>query len=177
MIEKLIFTPQEEDLKAAYRLHMTHNRFKRIGYFLLFGMAVGIAVAAWNGFNSINETIGLIAGMTLWAGFIALLFSVIAPLWWAPWYAKKIYKQQKDLRLEMTTCWDDEKLYSSNDQGHGHLAFADMVKWRSDDNVVLMYRSDQLYNFLPTRIFKQPAAKAGLIRRLQDSGIPGEEQS
>lgn len=177
MNEKLIFTPSEEDLRAAYGLHMKQLGFKRIGYFLLFGLAIGIALAAFDGFDHVPQALGLIAGMTLWAGLLALIMTILFPIWWVPRLARKIYKQQKDLRLETTTWWDDEKLYSGNAQGHAHLNFADMAKWRTDDKIILLYRSDQLFNFLPVRIFKDPAHKDGLIRRLRDAGVPGEEKS
>lgn len=177
MIEKLIFTPSEEDLRAAYALHMKQMGWKRLGYFLLFGLFVGIVMAALGGFDNMNQALGLIVGMTIWAGIVALVMSILIPIWWVPRHSKKTYKQQKDLRLETTTWWDDEKLYSGNKQGHAHLTFADMVKWRANDKIILLYRSDQLFNFLPTRVFNDPAHKDGLIRRLQDAGVPGDEKS
>lgn len=177
MTEKLVFTPREEDLRAAYRLHMKQMGWKRLGYFLLFGLAMGIVLAALDGFDDRNQAIGLIVGMTVWAGFVAMVIMLLIPIWWVPRHSKKTYQQQKDLRLETTTWWDDEKLYSGNEQGHAHLTFADMVKWRADEKIVLLYRSDQLFNFLPVRIFKDQAHKNGLIRRLQDAGVPGEEKS
>jgi len=177
MTEKLVFTPSEEDLRAAYSLHMKQQGFKRIGYFLLFALAIGIAMAAFDGFEHGPRALGLIAGMTIWGGVVALIMTILVPIWWVPRLAKKIYRQQKDLRLETTTWWDDEKLYSSSEQGHSNLTFADMVKWRADDNIVLLYRSDQLFNFLPARIFKDPAHQDGLIRRLNDAGVSGEKKS
>lgn len=177
MIEKLIFTPSEEDLRAAYGLHINQMTGKRFGYFVLFGAFVGIAIAATDGFDNMPRVIGLIAGMTLWAGVVAGLFTLLMPIWWVPRLSKKIYKQQKDLRLETTSWWDDHKLHSSNEQGHANLNFSDMVKWRADEKVVLLYRSDQMFNFLPARIFKDEAHRGGLIRRLQDAGVPGEDKA
>ncbi|WP_108809894.1 YcxB family protein [Sphingorhabdus sp. Alg231-15] len=177
MTEKIIFTPTEDDLRAAYGLHLKQMGWKRFAYLLLFGLAIGIAMAAYDGFDDMTKAIGLVAGMTLWAGIVALVMSVLVPTWWVPRLSKKIYNQQKDLRLETTSWWDDEKLHSSNEQGHAHLTFADMIKWRADDKIVLLYRSDHLFNFLPARIFKDDAHKNGLIRRLQDAGVPGEEQT
>ncbi len=177
MTEKLVFTPNEEDLRAAYNLHMKQITVKRFGYFLLFGALVGLIISALDGFDNLNMAIGLIAGMTLWAGIVAGLFTVLLPVWWVPRLSKKIYKQQKDLRLETTSWWDDEKLYSSNAQGHANLTFSDMVKWRADENVILLYRSDHMFNFLPSRIFSDEAHRGGLIRRLQNAGVPGEERT
>ncbi|WP_422343918.1 YcxB family protein [Parasphingorhabdus sp.] len=177
MTQKLVFTPTEEDLRFAYALHMKQMSWKRIGYFVLFGLTLGVVMAGFNGFDDVQQAIGLIIGMTIWAGAVALIMTLLLPIWWVPRYSRKIYKQQKDLHLETTTWWDDEKLYSGNAQGHAHLTFADMVKWRADDNIVLLYRSDQLFNFLPARIFSDAAHKNGLIRRLEDAGVPGETKS
>lgn len=174
MTDKLIFTPREEDLRAAYGLHVKQAGWKRVGYLIIFGIIVGIALAALEGFDDNTKTIGMIAGMALWAGIVALLIKILIPIWWIPRLAKKIYTQQKDLRLETTTWWDDEKLYSGNEQGHSNLTFADMVKWRADDKVILLYRSDHLFNFLPAHVFHDTAHRDGLIRRLEDAGVPGE---
>ncbi|MEP3224447.1 MAG: YcxB family protein [Parasphingorhabdus sp.] len=176
MTEKLTFTPNEDDLRAAYGLHLTQMGWKRLGYLLAFGFFIGFAMAAYDGFENINAAIGLIAGMTIWAGIVALVMRILLPIWWVPRLAKKIYKQQKDLRLETTSWWGDEKLHSTNAQGEAHLNFADMVKWRADDKVILLYRSDHMFNFLPARIFVDSSHRDGLIRRLQDAGVPGEEQ-
>lgn len=177
MIEKLTFTPREDDLRAAYGLHLQKAGWTRVGYLIIFGLVVGIVLAALDGFEDVPQTVGIIVGMTLWAGIVALLIKILMPIWWVPRLSKKIYRQQKDLRLETTTWWDDEKLYSANEQGHAHLTFADMVKWREDEKIILLYRSDHLFNFLPAHIFKDKAHKDGLIRRLEDAGVPGEKKS
>ncbi len=177
MTEKIIFTPTEEDLRAAYGLHLKQMGGKRLGYLLLFGLSIGLAMAAYDGFENLPTALGLIVGMTIWAGIVALAITILIPIWWVPRLSRKIYKQQKDLRLETTSWWDDDKLYSGNEQGHANLTFADMVKWRADDKIVLLYRSDHMFNFLPARIFKDEVHRNGLIRRLQDAGVPGEEQS
>ena len=112
MTEKIIFTPTEEDLRAAYGLHLKQMGWKRLGYLLLFGLAIGLAMAAYDGFENLPAALGLIVGMTIWAGIVALAMTILIPIWWVPRLSRKIYKQQKDLRLETTSWWDDDKLYS-----------------------------------------------------------------
>ncbi|GAA0481320.1 hypothetical protein GCM10009096_24320 [Parasphingorhabdus litoris] len=177
MTEKLVFTPTEEDLRSAYGLHMKQLGLKRILYLLLFGLTIGVILAAFDGFDDLPKALGLIVSMSIWAGIVAAIITIMIPVWWVPRLAKKIYKQQKDLHLETTSWWDDEKLYSQNAQGQAQLTFGDMVKWRADDKIILLYRSDHMFNFLPARIFKDEAHRNGLIRRLQDADLPGEDNS
>tara|TARA_R110000824_G_scaffold55506_6_gene152870 strand:+ start:2872 stop:3405 length:534 start_codon:yes stop_codon:yes gene_type:complete len=177
MSEKLVFTPNEDDLRAAYGLHVRWLSFRRMILFLIFGIAMGDVFTPLDGFGGMSHDISMIAATMLWIGFAALVHMIIFRNWSIPRYAKKIYKQQKDLRLEITTWWDVEKFYSNNAQTQSHFAFADIVKWRSDDKIFLIYHSDQLFNFLPTRIFKHPSDQAELIRRLQEAGVPGEAKS
>ena len=175
-MNKLKFTPTEDDLHAAYRLHIQRVGWKRHAYFILFGAIVGIILAAFDGFENSGQAIGLIGAMMLWAAVVATLMQFLIPIFWIPRLAKKIYKQQKDLRLETETWWDDDKIHSRNAQGHSYFEFTDMVKWRADAAVILLYRSDHLFNFIPTRIFEDSTLDDALIRRLQDAGITGERK-
>ncbi|QTD56086.1 YcxB family protein [Parasphingorhabdus cellanae] len=177
MSEKIVFTPCEDDLRAAYSLHMKQIDWKRMGLLIALAFIVSIAWFLFDGSNSLKPIRNFVLGMTVWVGVVILLVRFALPIWWAPRLSKKIYKQQKDLQLETITWWDDEKLYSSNDQGHSNLTFADMVKWRANNDIILLYRSDHLFNFLPVRIFKDLAHKDGLIRRLNGAGVPGETKS
>ena len=171
---KLVFTPTEDDLRAAYRLHMHRSGWKRFGYFVLFGAAIGVAIAAVDGFPNVTTVIGVVLGMTIWAAVVALLFQFAVPKFWIPRLARKIFLQQKDLQLENETWWDDNQLHSRNAQAHAYLNFSDIVKWRRDDKILLLYRSDHLFNFLPMRVFSDRSLPDALIRRLQDAGVPSE---
>ena len=115
--------------------------------------------------------------MMLWAIVVVAIIQFLVPRYWVPRLARKTYMQQKDLRLETTTWWDDEKLYSSNQQTKAHLEFADMVKWAANDDTLLIYRSDHLFNFIPSRVFRNKVEIDALIRRLNDAGVTGERKT
>ena len=176
MTAKLIFTPTVDDLKAAYALHLKQAGWKRTGYFIAFGAVMGAVIVAINGFEGPVQALPTVGAMIIWAALVAGLLQFLLPIVWVPRFAKKIHKQQKNLRLETETWWDDEKLHSKNAQGTAFLEFADMIKWRADDNILLFYQSDNLFNFLPIRAFKDKSLLDGLIRRLQDAGIAGERK-
>lgn len=177
MSEKFTFTLTEDDLRAAYALSVKRPAVEWIGSVLLIGILTGIAITAMDPCNDVNHTIKVIGEMILLIGFIMLIIGIILRIWWIPRFARKIYRQQKELHLETTIWWDDEKLYSSNAQTQRQFAFADIEKWRSDEKFLLIYPSDHQFDFLPTRIFNHPSDRAELIRRLQDAGVPGKAQS
>lgn len=176
-MEKIVFTPSEQDLLSAYRLHLQRFNAKRLVWMIVFGAAIGIAMAAIDGFSDPFTSVVLILSMMLWAIIVVALIQFLIPRYWVPRLARKTYSQQKDLRLETTTWWDDEKLYSSNQQTKAHLEFADMVKWTANDDTLLIYRSDHLFNFIPSRVFRNKAEIDALIRRLIDAGVTGERKT
>jgi len=175
-MEKLIFTPGEDDLKEAYRLHYKGPNWKRFGYLLGFAFLVGLILAALEGFSNIGTTLRLIIGTLIWAAVVFGIISLIILRWWIPRHAKKIFAQQKSLHLETEIWWDDDKFYSTNSQTQAHMAFADMVKWRSNDKTVLLYHSDHLFNFLPARVFNNVERIDTLIELLEKTGVSGEKK-
>lgn len=176
-MEKIVFTPSEEDLLGAYSLHIKRYSGKRLIWMLIIGAVIGFALAAIDGFEDPFVSIITILSMIVWAAIVVAIIQFMIPRYWVPRLARKTYAQQKDLRLETTTWWDDEKLYSSNEQTKAHFEFVDMVKWLANDDTLLIYRSDHLFNFLPTRVFRNNAEMDALIRRLQDAGITGERKT
>ena len=176
-MEKIIFTPSEQDLLNAYRLHIQRFNAKRLAWMIVFGAAIGIAMAAIDDFSDPYTSTILILSMILWAILVVAIIQFLVPRYWVPRLARKTYIQQKDLRLETTTWWDDAKLYSSNQQTKAHLEFSDMVKWAANDDTLLIYRSDHLFNFIPSRVFRNKAEIDALIRRLNDAGVTGERKT
>lgn len=176
-MEKIVFTPSEDDLLAAYSLHIKRYSSKRLIAMLIIGAIIGLALAALEGFENPMTSAITIFSMIIWAAIVVAIIQFMIPRYWVPRLARKTYAQQKDLRLETTTWWDDEKLFSSNEQTRAHFEFVDMVKWLANDDTLLIYRSDHLFNFLPARIFQNKAELDALIRRLQDAGVTGEKKS
>lgn len=176
-MEKIVFTPLEQDLLSAYRLHMQRFSGKRLFWMIAFGALIGIGLAALDGFADLFSSSILVLSMVIWALVVVAIIQFLVPRYWVPRLARKTYRQQKDLRLETTTWWDDEKLHSSNEQTKSFMEFADMVKWSANDDMLLIYRSDHLFNFLPVRVFRNTAEMDALIRRLQDAGVTGERKT
>ena len=174
---KIFFTPSEEDLLAAYNLHIRRYSGKRMMWMLVIGAIIGLTLAAMEGFDDPMVSFVTILSMIIWAAIVVAIIQIMIPRYWIPRLARKTYAQQKDLRLETNTWWDDEKLYSSNKQANAHFEFVDMVKWIANEDTLLIYRSDHLFNFLPARIFRNKAEMDALIRRLQDAGVTGERKS
>ncbi len=176
-MEKIVFTPSEQDLMSAYGLHIGRYSGKRLIWMLAIGLMIGVGLAVMDGFSDPFASIITILSMVIWAAIVVAIIQFLIPRYWVPRLARKTYAQQKDLRLETTTWWDDEKLFSSNEQTKAHFEFVDMVKWLANDDTLLIYRSDHLFNFLPVRVFRNNAELDALIRRLQDAGITGERKT
>ena len=97
-MEKLIFTPSEDDLRHAYTLHVKQAKWKRAFLLIGFATCVGIVLASLDGFDDMDETTGLIVGMALWGAALAVILQILLPRFWIPRYSRKIYKQQKETK-------------------------------------------------------------------------------
>ena len=171
-MDKFVFTPTQQDLLNAYKLHYLASAKKKIILIGGFGLLVGIALAAVDGFQSPEKTFVYIVTMVLWAGIVGLIASFLIRIWWIPHHTRKTFKQHRELLLETETWWDDQKLYSSNAQSQATLIFSDLVKWSASDKVILLYRTDHLFNFLPARVFRGQGEIAALKRRLENANVP-----
>ena len=176
MMEKLVFTPTEDDLRSAYKMHFRRPRGMQLVAMIATGLAISVVLSAMDGFSDGSKALNLMIVMIIWATLITAIIFLVIQLWWIPRLSKKLFSQQKDLHLQTEIWWDDDKFYSKNEQGEAHLRFADLVKWQANEKVILLYRSDQLFNFLPVRIFRSYAHADGIIRKLQNARVPGERK-
>ncbi len=145
----VVFTPTEADTIAAYRRHNLALFWSRR---LLVALVVSLALVA--GFVAVMLP-GDLFGMGLILS-VAALGGVLVPAamirWRLPAAAKRIHAQQRDLQRAITLIADADGLRTETETGHSRTPWPDYLRWREDERVILLYRSDALFQFIPTRI-------------------------
>lgn len=167
----LTFTPVEAHLAAGLRLGYPAANKKRIAFFLAFGLAVGVALAAIDGFSSIKNSLWAIGAMLAWALFIMVVLIVGVRSIWLPRYAKRVFAQQRDLHGPVTIEWTDTHFFASAESGNTRMLWRDFYRWRRDDAILLLYRSEAIFNFIPCDTPEARAAATKIQHLVTAAGV------
>lgn len=65
---------------------------------------------------------------------------------------RRLYSQIRG-RVDLTYSWDDEKLFLSSSHGNAARAWTDFRKAKENDEVILLYFNDALYEIIAKRWF------------------------
>ncbi len=105
-----------------------------IGYFLYDQAGVSAASA-----------IGGTVGFMLWYTSYFLIY--------LRWRSKKIYNQQKSLHSPVEVKWNSESIAFINESGHANMKWSDFTKHKESDDLLMLYHSDVIFNFIPKSSF------------------------
>lgn len=137
-------TVTETDFVCAQRLHARTLNARAI---VLLVVTVIVLAGAVEGQLSVGEAIGALAGMF---GWMAILYLVILPS-----RSKHIYRQQKSLHLKHSLWWDNEMLFIQSRDSEERIRWPDFIKVKENSKMLLLYRSDMLFNIIPKHCFTQ----------------------
>lgn len=75
--------------------------------------------------------------------------------WILPKRARKLFAQQVSLHDPFLIEWDDAGIRLVSDRNRGEHRWGEFVRWAQDENGMVLYQSDALFNMLPARAFAQ----------------------
>lgn len=150
------------DYISAHRLH--HRRRTRMWYAIWLGVLVAGIVLA-------------ILGAKIWGPAITMGgIGALLGHWWddrvgLPEKVKKLYAQFKGIDQPGELTWDSEHIEGRSARGHGKRMWKDYIRFMENDDVFLLYVTDQLWEAIPKRGLTQEqiaeirgyASKAGEI--------------
>ena len=163
------FTATTDDLAAAYQRYYRARTWARSSLITLavcLAILAGVLVVAMEG-DLVWIACTLVAAA---AAGLGLLLAIAR--WRVPVLARRIYRQQRALHAEVALTWTDEGLAVRSPTGESRMPWSHVVRWREDARVVLLYHSDALFNFVPTRVLG-PDGRADLRARAARAGVPG----
>lgn len=146
----------EDDMVAAARLFgregLRRPRTLRLSAILAL-MAFALNTALLVGVEHFDLSIFL-ARLPVILFFTALPFAVLWGLvaLLTPRAARKTFRQQRSLQVEMTCSWSDAGFAVSSEYGAFEIPWSHFLRWAEDERTFLLYESDRLYRLMPKRV-------------------------
>ena len=133
---------------AAQRLHSKPDRMLLLVYCLVAGTLILVGLLALLfGYGGIGSVIvGGLAGGVI-GGLGARYLYYLPKL-------RKVYRQQADFQHSFQYSWDNETLKGSCLTGQSERPWSNYVKWKENENMVLLYQSDLQFEMFPKSWFQ-----------------------
>lgn len=138
---------QDGDYLAALRLHA---RWTRRRWIITALVMLAAAVVGWASFPhwpavAAGAVVGGIIGSVVWRG--------VAWWWYLPRLARRVFAQQRILHESMEVAWSEAGLSMRQPQASSITSWANYLRRRQDERVLLLYHSEVLFQMLPRRAF------------------------
>ncbi len=159
------------DLKAAQNLHAMPGKRTWIGISFLLGLFVMLMIGA--------VVLGIMGRLSWWLvaypvfilGFVALYWFVLRPS-----QITRAYKQHKELSSPFEMELTEEGYAIKNLSGTGKVPWKDFAKWKVDKNIILLYRTDNMFNMVPKRLLQDESQGQYVIDQLDKNGVKEASQ-
>lgn len=160
-----------DDLIAAYRANFASVSRRRAAI-IPIAAALYTAGLVWMEGGASLITIFVIFILMIGAMYLGiLLFRYLIRRFGIPRFAKRIYAQQADLRIPFQWEWDDDNFFAHSESGNSRYPWNSFHKWHRTSGMLLLYRSEVLFHFLPLRHEGALRAADDITARLTAHGI------
>ena len=148
VMKTYVFQISEADYIQAQKLHLRARPvFKMIFIIvcLIVICCMGLAILNLISGGSSLKSLGISSAVILYLLFLFLYF---LPRRW-----KRLYAQSKLLQAEVSYSFREDALIVESEKGNCTIQWSDYHKWKVDDNQILLYQADNIFNIVPKRIF------------------------
>jgi hypothetical protein len=159
------------DLKAAQNLHAMPGKGTKVVLAFLLGIFVMLTVGA-----IVLAALGRLAWLL--AIYPVFIVGVMALFWFVlrPAQIARIYRQHKELSSGFEMELDDDAYNIKNAYGSGRIPWKDFLKWKEDGKIILLYRSENMFNMVPKRLLAGEAQARYVIEQLEKNGVKEASQ-
>lgn len=154
------------DYENALKLHANQGILSSCLLYYVLAIMVIAEVAA-----VILALIGIIDWLVLLFPTVFLGSLVFFQFFWRPRRIARIFNQQKELSLPFTIEADEESLHFSNELSSSRLPWNYFVKWKMNDKILLLYRTDIMFNMIPMRLFNNKTDLELILGKLERNQI------
>jgi hypothetical protein len=168
----LAFECTEGDLLDAYRLHHCGVSGRALVLLVVYLLFAALALAWLNGhvdLRYLGLTFAALAGTIL---VVVCILKFLLSAVYLPRYARKIFTQQKTLHGTIAVEWDDVAMNVSTASSTARIKWSDCHAYRRSNAVILIYLSDALFHFIPTRSFSTPVMRDDLMSAITGAPVP-----
>ncbi len=149
-----------EDYLAAQRLHQRRPLRRALTLAALL-LLVGLPLFVFG----TRDSVSLIGGLLVGIGGGGLIGLASLYRWKVPRKLRRLHAQQAVLRHVITYAWDETGLEISWSGGQARRPWTDFIRYRENQQVLLLYHNDMLFDMVPTSWFVD-AAQREAFRRL-----------
>jgi Zn-dependent protease with chaperone function len=171
MNNEVTFTANEAMLKLAFDVHYKSVIKKSIIGYVVLGLLLGFVVAATDGFTSFPNTLITIGAIMLWTLLVLLVIILMSRYWWLPRFVRRTFAQQKELHQVATIRWTEAAYEVETASAKIMTPWNEFYQWRRGDGILLLYRSEVLFNFFPTESEEFIAAADAIQSQLVAAGV------
>ena len=159
------------DVMAAQSLHTRSNRVVTwVGNYLL-GLLVLIFIA---------EIVLAATGRLTWTYLLypALILGFLAlyRFYLRPYQITRAYNQHKELSSPFEMKLTDEGYAITNSYGSGKIPWKDFAKWKEDKQIILLYRTDNMFNMVPRRLLNDETEAQYILEQLKLNNVKPASQ-
>jgi hypothetical protein len=130
--------------------HHVHRRKVAVAMNIVMAVLVVVGIGAY------LATSQMWAMIVLGGGVGGLIGEFLQSRFFYPRRLRRILAQTKG-RVDLTYSWDDEKIYLSSERGQVARPWNEFPKARENDQVILIYYNDALFEILSKRWFPDQA--------------------
>lgn len=141
---------QEADYLAAQRLHIRPRPIFAVVGLMLLAVALVMLYASRS-----------------WTLALALAFLFVVLFVYEPFKAKRLFRQYKALSQRTIVEIRDNGLFFKHENGEGLVPWSHVIKWRSNDKLLLLYPASGLFYLLPSHFFPSPDAFREFVTQVQ----------
>ncbi|MEB8434045.1 YcxB family protein [Cocleimonas sp. KMM 6892] len=106
---------------------------------------------------------GALIGGLLGGTLVAVLIKYII----SPYMLKRHYRKYKAMHEEFTIQQQDNGVFIGSSSGEGIVKWDNILKWRQNDDYILLYPMPRLYHIVPKSIAKHGFDIDGLVESLK----------
>jgi uncharacterized membrane protein (DUF485 family) len=171
MSSSFTFKPTEAHLLTALKRQYSRFQVKRILWFIAFCAFVGLSISVLSGDTSPNEMTKVMGGMVVYGVVVIMILQIIIRWIWLPRYVRRVFKQQSDLHQDINVEWDDTYFVTRTPNSHVQTPWKDFHLWDRDEHVMLLFRSEALFNFFPIDDNEKSSAADQIEAHLVKAGV------
>lgn len=84
-----------------------------------------------------------------------------------PWRARKAFDQHKALSAPVNVTIREDGLFFDRERSSGLLLWSEILKWRTSDDLILLYPADHIFHLIPRHFFASDEEFAGFHETLK----------
>jgi hypothetical protein len=160
-----------EDVKAAQALHARTGRLVTWLGYLMLGIMILLLVG-----GLVLALMGSLPWTTILIPAFFLGFLAFFQFYLRPYQITRAYNQHKELSSPFVMELTDEGYSLKNSYGSARIPWKDFAKWKEDQKVILLYRTDIMFNMVPKRLLQDDAQVQYIHEKLRQNNVKEASQ-